>query len=246
MFIIFVIGVQIYTFFCSIISHFCSSVSHFVFISVRNMHFVDGDNICAKDYEPVIREIGSTYGEILIKRVYGDWTTPHMNKWKDVLAREPATIYQQFRSGKNATDTRIIMDAIELMINNTNINTFCIVSTDADFYGLALRLRENGKYVIGVGKEQSKSIWQEACDKFVKLEGISSEETGVLLDKPKHFGLIKNERGDFYVSLSDIEGNSHKMAEGSRVTFKILKEPDLTQPEKKDQRGKAANVRLVG
>jgi uncharacterized protein (TIGR00288 family) len=212
--------------------------------------FVDGDNISAKDYEPAIREVGSTYGEILIKRVYGDWTTSTMNTWKDVLVKEPATPCQQFRSGKNATDTRIIMDAIEMMIHNANINAFCIVSSDADFYGLALRLRENGKYVLGVGKEQSKSILQEACDKFIKLESLSlenlsGEETGTLLVKSQYFGLIKNERGVFYFSHTDVDGDINDMAEGTQVKFKILKEPDLAQTEKKNQRGKATGIRLV-
>jgi len=206
--------------------------------------FVDGDNICAKNYVLAIREIAN-YGEILMKRVYGDWTTSNMNTWKDVLIKEPATTYQQFRSGKNATDTRIIMDSIELMLQNANINAFCIVSTDADFFGLAQRLRENGKYVLGVGKEEAKQIWQDACDKFVKLESLNRKETGILLDKPKHFGLVKNERGVFHCSLVDIDGDIEKMKEGSQVTFKVLKEPDPMQSEKRNQRGKATNVRLV-
>jgi len=206
--------------------------------------FVDGDNICADYYELAIKEIRSTYGEILTKRVYGDWTIPNMNKWKDVLIKEPATPYQQFKLGKNATDSRIIMDAIEMMSRDA-INAFCIVSTDADFCGLALRLRENGKYVLGIGKEKSKLIWQEACDKYVKLESLTNEETGVLLYKPKRFGLAENERGVFYCDLADIDGDLTKMTEGSCVTFNVIKEPDPTQLDKKDQRGKAANVRLV-
>ncbi|GBU26944.1 hypothetical protein R84B8_00460 [Treponema sp. R8-4-B8] len=206
--------------------------------------FIDGDNICAKDYVSAIREI-ATYGEILMKRVYGDWTTSNMNTWKDVLVKEPATPCQQFRSGKNATDTRIIMDAIELMFQNANVNAFCIVSTDADFCGLAQRLRENGKYVLGIGKEHSKPIWQETCDKFVKLESLNCEETGVLLERPRHFGLIENDRGVFYCSLTDIDGDIKNMAEGAQVTFRVLKEPDSLQHEKRNQRGKAANVRLV-
>jgi len=135
---------------------------------------VDADNICAKEYEVVLGKISSTYGEILIKRVYGDWTTSNMNKWKDVLVKEPATPCQQFRLGKNATDIRMIIDATELMILNPNIDAFCIVSTDANFCGLAMRLRENGKFVLGVGKEEAKSIWQKACDKFIKIESLSS------------------------------------------------------------------------
>jgi len=207
--------------------------------------FVDGDNICARDYEQALKETGSTYGEILIKRVYGDWTTPNMNSWKEVLVKEPGTPCQQFRSGKNATDTRIIMDAIELMLHNANVNAFCIVSSDADFYGLALRLRENGKYVLGIGKDVSKSIWQESCDKFIKLESLYHEETGVLLEEPKHFGLIKNENGIFHFWPTDIAGDIKGMSEGSQVTFRVINEPDPIQPDKRNQRGKAANVRLA-
>jgi len=111
---------------------------------------------------------------------------------------------------------------------------------------LALRLRENGKYVIGVGKEQSNPIWQEACDKFIKIESLNCEETGILLDRPKRFGLVENERGVFYCSRRDINGDIEKMGEGSKVIFKIIKKPDMAQSERKNQRGKAANVRLVG
>jgi len=207
--------------------------------------FVDGDNICARDYEQALGEVSSTYGEILIKRVYGDWTTPNMNTWKEVLVKEPGTPCQQFRSGKNATDTRIIMDAIELMLHNANINAFCIVSSDADFYGLALRLRENGKYVLGIGKDISKPIWQESCNKFIKLESLYNEETGVLLEEPKHFGLIENEHGIFHFWPTDIAGDIKEMAEGSQVTFRVINEPDLAQLNKRDQRGKAVNVRLT-
>jgi len=207
--------------------------------------FIDGDNIYAKDYEYALREINSTYGEILLKRVYGDWTTPNMNTWKEVLVKEPATPCQQFRSGKNATDTRIIMDAIELMFHNVNVNAFCIISSDTDFYGLALRLRENGKYVLGIGKEISKPIWQESCDKFIKLESLNSEETGVLLEKPKYFGLIRNDRGVFHFLPTDADDDVKKMTEGSQVTFRVVSEPDPAQLDKKNQRGKAANVRLA-
>jgi uncharacterized protein (TIGR00288 family) len=206
--------------------------------------FVDGDNICAKDYELAIKEI-AIHGEILIKQVWGDWTTPHMNTWKDVLVNEPAATCQQFRSGKNATDTRIIIEATKLMLLNTNINAFCIVSTDADFHVLAQDLRANGKYVIGIGKKMANPIWKEACNEFVTLENIKCEETGILLDEPKHYGLVKNERGIFHFSIADINGDIEKMTEGAQVKFNVLKEPDPDQPEKINQRGKAANVRLV-
>jgi uncharacterized LabA/DUF88 family protein len=133
--------------------------------------FIDGDNISAKYFDSIMTEVIKE-GEILIKRIYGDWTTPDMNSWKQKLFNTPIRIFQQFRFGANATDNSIIMDAIELINQNKDINAFCIVSKDSDYYSLALRLRENGKYVLGIGSEESKMIWQNACNKFVKIENL--------------------------------------------------------------------------
>jgi len=134
--------------------------------------FIDGDNISPDYFDAIMSEIVKDNDDILIKRVYGDWTTTNMNSWKDKLANSPIRVFQQFRNGPNATDNTIIMDAIELAIQNADVNAFCIVSSDADYYSLALRLRENGKYVLGIGKENSKIIWQNSCNAFVKIENI--------------------------------------------------------------------------
>ena len=134
--------------------------------------FIDGDNISSDYFDAIMSEIVKDNDDILIKRVYGDWTTPNMNSWKEKIANSPIRVFQQFRNGPNATDNTIIMDSIELAIQNTDINAFCIVSSDADYYSLALRLRENGKYVLGIGKENSKNIWQNSCNEFVKIENI--------------------------------------------------------------------------
>jgi hypothetical protein len=136
---------------------------------------IDGDNISSQYLDSIMTEV-SKDGEIIIKRIYGDWTTTNMNTWKDKVFNTPVRIFQQFRFGPNATDNSIIMDAIELTTQNKDISAFCIVSIDADYYSLALRLRENGKYVLGIGKENSKLIWQNACNKFVKIENIINEE----------------------------------------------------------------------
>lgn len=111
--------------------------------------FIDGDNISATYFDSIMTEVIKE-GEILIKRIYGDWTTSDMNSWKQKLFNTPIRIFQQFRFGANATDNSIIMDAIELINQNKDINAFCIVSKDSDYYSLALRLRENGKYVLGI------------------------------------------------------------------------------------------------
>ena len=134
--------------------------------------FIDGDNISSDYLDAIMSEIVKDNDDILIKRVYGDWTTPNMNSWKNKIMDYPIRVFQQFRNGPNATDNTIIMDAIELAIQNKDINAFCIVSIDADYYSLALRLRENGKYVLGIGKETSKIIWQNSCNEFVKIENI--------------------------------------------------------------------------
>jgi len=137
--------------------------------------FIDGDNISSEYLDKIMSEV-SKDGIILIKRVYGDWTTSHMNSWKDKIQNFPIRVFQQFRNGPNATDNTIIMDAIELALLNKDVNAFCIVSTDAGYYSLALRLRENGKYVLGIGKEESKIIWQNSCDEFIKIENILKED----------------------------------------------------------------------
>ncbi|MGP1431972.1 MAG: NYN domain-containing protein [Treponema sp.] len=139
---------------------------------------IDGDNISPSFLEAIITEV-SKEGELLIKRLYGDWTTPNMNGWKAWLEKIPIRPVQQFRNGPNATDNTIIMDAIELANTNKSINAVCIVSTDSDYYSLALKLREYGLYVLGIGKQNAKDIWVNACNEFKYLENLDStmEET---------------------------------------------------------------------
>ena len=137
---------------------------------------IDGDNIPPSFLEAIITEV-SKEGELLIKRLYGDWTTPNMNGWKSWLEKIPIRPVQQFRNGPNATDNTIIMDAIELANTNKSINAVCIVSTDSDYYSLALKLREYGLYVLGIGKQNAKALWVNACNEFKYLENLDSTTT---------------------------------------------------------------------
>ncbi|EMB26485.1 NYN domain-containing protein [Treponema denticola] len=136
---------------------------------------IDGDNIAPSYLDSIISEV-SKEGEVLIKRLYGDWTTPNMNGWKPWLEKVPIRPVQQFRNGPNATDNTIIMDAIELANTNQGINAVCIVSTDSDYYSLALKLREYGLYVLGVGKSNAKPLWVNACNEFKYLENFDETE----------------------------------------------------------------------
>ena len=133
--------------------------------------FIDGDNISSEYLDAIITEIDGK-GEIIIKRVYGDWTTSSMKSWKEKVFDFPIRQFQQSRNGPNATDNAIIMDSIELAIQNKNVNAFCIVSTDSGYVSLAMRLRENGKHVLGIGGKESKDRWQKSCNEFVTIENI--------------------------------------------------------------------------
>lgn len=143
--------------------------------------FIDGDNISCNHYENVLSEVRS-YGEIHETRVYADWTEPNMKSWKEKLLKIPAVEFQAFRFGPNATDNRIIMDAVEMIFLNPNINAFCIASTDSDYLFLARRLRARGKYVLGIGGANAKKEWRESCNKFVKLENGNGHSEA---DKPE-------------------------------------------------------------
>jgi len=305
--------------------------------------FIDGDNISPSYLESILREV-SNEGEILIKRIYGDWTTPNMNGWKEKLFHHPIRAIQQFRSGDNATDNAIIMDAIEITHINTNINSICIVSTDSDFYSLALRLREKGFYVLGIGKKNAKSIWVNSCNKYTYLENIrsiseekindiefnndnglldisiimdyaienslqqddgtirlstlgatirnrfpgfdprdynhktlleivlelpdmmeiiqdgrnppnysikikddSSEDnylTGIIKRTLPGFGIISNEKGDYFYSLTNVIQNQRcKLKKGDTVNFFEIKAPDNTKNETAEKNGRAIKVR---
>ena len=119
---------------------------------------VDGENISPRFLAPILAEINRS-GEIILTRVYGDWTEAHMRGWKELLQSHPVRPVQQFRYGDNASDGALIMDAIEIVSTNRNpVNAFCIVSSDSDFYSLALRLREHGMYVTGIGRRELRTF----------------------------------------------------------------------------------------
>ena len=133
---------------------------------------IDGDNISAKYIAAILNEL-SDYGVATYKRIYGDWTSANAVKWKDVLLSNSITPIQQFSnvSGKNATDSALIIDAMDILYEG-RVDGFCIVSSDSDFTRLASRLRESGMTVIGMGEEKTPDAFRNACSKFVRLENI--------------------------------------------------------------------------
>jgi uncharacterized protein (TIGR00288 family) len=136
---------------------------------------IDADNTSPKLIKEMFEELAG-YGTITVKRAYGDWTNQHLSGWKDHLLGNAISPQQQFAytAGKNATDSALIIDAMDLLYSN-NVDGFAIVSSDSDFTPLATRLRESGKRVIGVGQRKTPKAFVEACEKFVFLEVLMGE-----------------------------------------------------------------------
>lgn len=137
---------------------------------------IDGDNIPSKYIQEMMEEIAK-YGRPTIKRIYGDWTSPHVNKWKNVLLENAITPIQQYAytQGKNATDSAMIIDAMDVLYAG-EVDGFCLVSSDSDFTRLATRLREAGKHVIGIGEKKTPDPFIVACDKFIYLEILHKDD----------------------------------------------------------------------
>jgi uncharacterized protein (TIGR00288 family) len=143
--------------------------------STRLAVLIDADNTSAKLIKEMLDELAG-FGTITVKRAYGDWSTQHLNGWRDVLLGNAISPQQQFAytAGKNATDSALIIDAMDLLYSG-NVDGFAIVSSDSDFTPLATRLRESGKRVIGVGKRQTPKAFVEACERFLFLEVLADD-----------------------------------------------------------------------
>ncbi|PJA08383.1 MAG: Maebl [Flavobacteriales bacterium CG_4_10_14_0_2_um_filter_32_8] len=136
---------------------------------------IDGDNIPSAYVKEMMEEIAK-YGNPTIKRIYGDWTNPHLVKWKTVLLENAITPIQQYgyTTGKNATDSAMIIDAMDILYSE-KVNGFCIVSSDSDFTRLATRLREAGMQVFGIGEKKTPNPFIVACDKFIYIEILKNQ-----------------------------------------------------------------------
>lgn len=137
---------------------------------------IDGDNAQASLIEQIVVE-SSRYGNATIRRIYGDWTSTSMKSWKDTLNSYAFQPFQQFSYsvGKNATDSAMIIDAMDILHAN-QVDGFCLVSSDSDYTRLATRLRESGKLVVGIGKNLTPRAFVSACDVFIYTENLEQRE----------------------------------------------------------------------
>lgn len=173
---------------------------------------IDADNISAKYIKPILTEL-SKYGVITYKRIYGDWTSTQHSSWKDELLKNSITPIQQFSytQGKNATDSAMIIDAMDILYTN-DVDGFCIVSSDSDFTRLVSRLRESGKMVIGMGENKTPEPFRKACDKFTILENLLIEqELGRSKSEEVHDKLSKEKIEDAIIKMVIENQNSNKV-----------------------------------
>ncbi|WP_430644926.1 NYN domain-containing protein [Agromyces sp. GXS1127] len=131
---------------------------------------IDADNVPPSKIGAVLSEVAG-FGTASVKRVYGDWTRPNLSSWKTVASEHVIQPMQQFANtvGKNATDSALIIDAMDLLYTR-RFHAFCIVSSDSDFTRLASRIREEGVTVYGFGERKTPEAFRNACDRFTYLE----------------------------------------------------------------------------
>lgn len=145
--------------------------------TLRLAVLIDADNARAAVIESLLAEI-ARFGEATVKRIYGDFTAPASASWKKVLQKYAIKPVQQFAytTGKNATDSALIIDAMDLLYTR-KFDGFCLITSDSDFTGLAMRLREEGLMVLGFGEKKTPDAFRNACHKFVFTEILRSSST---------------------------------------------------------------------
>lgn len=179
---------------------------------------IDADNANPNLIEHLLREIAK-YGTANVKRIYGDWTNNRLNCWKEKLNRLAIQPIQQFNYtvGKNATDSALIIDAMDLLYTD-NFDGFCLVSSDSDFTRLASRIREDGLLVYGFGEKKTPESFVVACDKFIYTEILEEVEDNLE-------SLIENEGINLSASqlVDNKKSNGHNSLQKNKQLIKLLK-----------------------
>jgi hypothetical protein len=183
---------------------------------------IDADNSQASIIDGLLDEI-ATQGVASVKRIYGDWTDTRLKKWKEILLDYGIEPIQQFAytTGKNATDSALIIDAMDLLYTG-NFEGFCIVSSDSDFTRLASRIRQSGLLAYGFGEKKTPKAFRSACDKFVYIENLrkNQESTSQNKDITKDeqlLKILKNAVDD----TSDYAGWSYLGSVGVKIANKM-------------------------
>ncbi|CDK67786.1 NYN domain-containing protein [Morganella morganii] len=171
---------------------------------------IDADNAQASVLESILNEV-SLMGDATVKRIYGDFTNQQSSCWKSILQKNAIKPVQQFAytTGKNATDGTLIIDAMDLLYTQ-RFDAFCLVSSDSDFTGLALRIRESGLDVVGFGELKTPMAFRNACNKFINTEIYKDKQESFTSDKRPRTAVESTElipKEEIFETLLDIANN---------------------------------------
>ncbi|GAC27410.1 NYN domain-containing protein [Brumicola pallidula] len=146
--------------------------------------FIDADNAPAAKIDTILSEL-ARYGVVNIRKAYGNWKSPCLKSWEDVLHEFAIQPIQQFdlTKGKNATDIALVIDAMDILYTR-DVDTICLVSSDCDFTPLVTRALADGKFIIGFGERKTPSAFVNSCSKFLYLDDIDADEKPVEIKKP--------------------------------------------------------------
>src|SRR5687768_1355308 len=200
---------------------------------------IDADNIPYSNVKGMMEEIAK-YGTPTFKRIYGDWTRPTTTGWKGVLLQNAITPIQQYSytSGKNATDSAMIIDAMDILYTG-RVDGFCIVSSDSDFTRIATRLREAGMKVFGIGEKKTPLPFISACDKFIYLEILKAPQETVKSPVPSKDAKTESQENEVIRSvdkglirliadsINDIADEDGWAFLGNLGTLLLKKKPDF-------------------
>ena len=191
---------------------------------------IDADNVPYSNVKGMMEEIAK-YGTPTFKRIYGDWTKPTVSGWKGVLLQNAITPIQQYSYtvGKNATDSAMIIDAMDILYSG-RVEGFCIVSSDSDFTRLATRLREAGMKVIGIGEKKTPDPFISACDKFIYIEILATDDNIPETKgkkRPKELQLDSRVIKLIKTSINDVADESGWAFLGEVGTLVIKKQPNF-------------------
>ena len=166
------------------------------FGSKRIAMLIDGENAQSSLIDKMVAETGK-YGLVTVRRIYGDWTTPQMKSWKEILNDHAIQPIQQFRYtiGKNSSDASLIIDAMDILYEGT-VHGFCLVSSDSDYTRLATRIREKGLFVMGIGRKNTPPAFVKACEVFVYTENLVPEKQIVKVVPHQHEVISGNVTND--------------------------------------------------
>lgn len=160
---------------------------------------IDSDNI-SSDYFSIILDELSQYGKVTYRRLYGDFTNPQANGWKQTLLEYSIEQIQQvaFTKGKNATDSKMIIDAMDILYQG-KVDCFCLATSDSDFTNLAMRFRNDNIVVIGAGEQKTPISFKRACDRFIAIDDLINK-----IKEKKKTKKVDNEINDKLASLIDV------------------------------------------